>query len=63
MTIRESIAPSVAAADTVPSVVTGMKSAVRKLLIPLLVSVYMYCKTYPPASNGAVDVLVGSLPL
>ena len=63
VTWKDSIAPSVAAALTVPSVTTGMKSVVKNLVAFEAEIVYIYFKTYPPVVNNEVLSEVGSDPL
>ena len=62
MTTRLSILPSVAAALTVESVATGMKSVVPNFEKSEVEMVYIYFRTYPPDANGEVDSDVGSEP-
>ena len=62
MTTRDSILPSVAAALTVVSVDTGIKSVVKNFVCSDAVILYMYLRTYPPAANGEVDSESGSEP-
>ena len=62
MIINDSILPSVAAALTVESVDTGIKSVVKNLAASDEDMEYIYLRTYPPNAKGAVDSEVGSEP-
>ena len=62
MTTSDSILPSVAAALTVLSVETGMKSVVKNFVCSDAVILYMYLRMYPPDAKGDVDSEVGSEP-
>ena len=59
----DSIAPSTAAALTVLSVVTGMKSVVRYVACSEAVIEYIYLSVYPPRTKLEVDSEEGSAPL
>ena len=55
-------ATSVAAALTVESVATGIKSVVPNFAKSDVDILYIYFKTYPPDSTGELDSDVGSEP-